>query len=140
MFRVDQESARPPVAQALLPVPALGASTQRTRTGAPAPLPPNQPPKTLTAHPPFMLRLKPIATVYFLQLTNVFNLTMLRLKRTSFESRNQKSRHQPVANRIELQPRNARFPGAAPSFFRVAFSSVNGYPRRHLDSWRCAAC
>jgi hypothetical protein len=37
--------------------------------------------KKLTKHPPFLLRLKSIPTVYFLQFTAHFNRTMLRLRR-----------------------------------------------------------
>jgi hypothetical protein len=103
-------------------------------------------PKTLTPHPSFMFRLKPTAIVCFLQLTKGFNRTTFRLRRTIIERRNQKNRS--LSTRREpkrplesgINPRNARFPESAPPLFRVAFSPVSGYPRRHLKSRRRPAC
>ena|SRR5271156_3643698 len=42
-------------------------------------------PKNTTRFPSFLLRLKAIPTVYFLRVTESFNRTMLRLRRTSIE-------------------------------------------------------
>jgi len=42
-------------------------------------------PKNTTASPSFLLRLKTTPTVYFLRVTESFNRTMLRLRRTSIE-------------------------------------------------------
>jgi hypothetical protein len=97
------------------------ASTARRRGN----FQPSKSAKSIKNHPQSLFRLERTSTVYFQQLTQNLNDTMFRLERsaqrTRIERRNQKTK--PI-----------------PTFFRIAFSPLNGYPRRDLHSRRRAAC